>query len=251
VRLQFRFDIDRLRQDLHRIGEREWISHFNQSDYAGDWSGIALRSPTGAAAEIYPPPDCNLFQDTELMERCAYFREVIGKFECPIKAVRLLRLRPGSHVFEHRDEDLRLEDGELRIHVPVKTSPEVEFLVAGRRLILLAGESWYIDFSQPHSVHNAGSEDRVHLVIDAKLNDWARAVIENAAEGQPGPSEDASDHGFTEFRERVFEDEGMQLRLMAAPDRPAFLALSVQLGRQLGYRFDDSSRRAGLARKAR
>jgi mannose-6-phosphate isomerase-like protein (cupin superfamily) len=249
VLLPFRFDPQRLEGDLAEIEEREWISHFNLSDYSGNWSGIALRSPTGAAAEIYSPPDCNEFRDTNLMQRCPYFREVIATFECPIKAVRLLRLAPGSRILEHRDEDLRLEDGELRIHVPVRTSPDVEFIVAGRRLHLRAGESWYIDFSQPHRIHNAGSQDRVHLVIDARLNDWARATIENAAHGQADPSQYPGECGFSEFRKRVLEDEGLQRRLMATPDKSALVALSVQLGRELGYRFHpdevESAIRAG------
>jgi mannose-6-phosphate isomerase-like protein (cupin superfamily) len=237
VLFPFKFDPQALRADLARIQEHEWTQHFNQADYSGDWSGVALRSPTGAAAEIYPPPACNEFRDTELIARCPYIREVVATFECPLKAVRLLRLRAGSRVLEHRDEDLRLEDGELRIHVPVQTSPEVEFIVGGRRLMLREGESWYIDFSQPHRIHNAGSHDRVHLVIDAKLNNWARAALDLAARGQADPSQEVSDRGFREFRKRVLEDEELQRRLMAAPDKPAFLALSLQLGRELGYQF--------------
>jgi hypothetical protein len=51
----------------------------------------------------------------------------------PVTAVRFLRVRPRSVVKEHRDHQLRLEDGELRLHIPITTNPEVRFIVAGRR----------------------------------------------------------------------------------------------------------------------
>jgi hypothetical protein len=37
---------------------------------------------------------------------------------------------------------------------------------------MAAGEIWYLDFNQPHSVVNRGKSERVHLVIDVCVNDW-------------------------------------------------------------------------------
>jgi hypothetical protein len=34
------------------------------------------------------------------------------------------------------------------------------------------GEGWYLRLSDPHTVANRGDTDRVHLVIDARMNDW-------------------------------------------------------------------------------
>jgi aspartyl/asparaginyl beta-hydroxylase (cupin superfamily) len=80
-------------------------------------------------------------------------------------------------VKEHRDYNLCLEDGELRLHIPITTNPEVRFMVAGKRVIMAPGECWYNDFTQPHSVHNDGDGDRVHLTIDCVVNDWLREQI--------------------------------------------------------------------------
>jgi uncharacterized cysteine cluster protein YcgN (CxxCxxCC family) len=48
-------------------------------------------------------------------------------------------------------------------------------------VVLEAGSSWYLRLSDPHSVANRGTADRVHMVIDAEVNDWVRHVLETAA----------------------------------------------------------------------
>jgi hypothetical protein len=42
-------------------------------------------------------------------------------------SARLLSLRPGAVIKTHRDADLTFENGEVRIHVPIFTNPEVDF----------------------------------------------------------------------------------------------------------------------------
>jgi mannose-6-phosphate isomerase-like protein (cupin superfamily) len=260
VRLPFRFDLELLRADLRRIEEDPWTVHFNRADYSGDWSGIALRSPSGSADSIFSPPGCTEFRNTDAFERCQYFPRVVETFECPVKAVRLLRLRAGSAILEHTDQDLRFEEGEMRVHVPVQTNPDVEFVVDGRRLVLNEGDCWYIDFSLPHRIRNRGAADRIHLVIHAQVNDWARAMVESAAKetvDRPGGAPECG--GFEQFRELVFEDGPLQALLMAAPDQEAFCAQAVEHGRARGFHFtrDDvecairSGRRAWSERLAK
>jgi hypothetical protein len=50
--------------------------------------------------------------------------------------------------------------------------------------VLEAGSSWYLRLSDPHSVVNRGITDRVHMVIDAEVNDWVRDVLATAAASQ-------------------------------------------------------------------
>ena len=248
ARLAFHFDPELLRADLRRIEEKPWTLHFNQFDFSGDWSGIALRSPSGSPSDLFSPPDCAAFQPTEALAGCDYLRHVLDTFECPLKAVRLLRLRAGSVILEHRDSDLRFEDGEIRIHVPVQTNPDVEFVVAGRRLILNEGDCWYIDFSLPHRVHNRGTTDRIHLVIDAKLNDWARAAIVSAALDESRSPDQAPERGaFEDFRELVFEDASLQARLLeSSPDASEFAARCVGMGRERGFSFAEGDVEAAI-----
>ena len=175
------FDAARLQADLAGIVASDFIPHFNTRYYEGDWSVVSLRAIGGDEKKIYPDPTRADYADTPLMARCPYIAEVVDYFRCPKLAVRFLRVRPRSVVKEHRDHLLRLEDGELRLHIPITTNPEVRFVVAGRRVIMASGECWYNDFTQPHSVHNDGDGDRVHLTIDCVVNDWLREQILTAA----------------------------------------------------------------------
>ncbi len=61
------------------------------------------------------------------------------------------------------------------------TNDDVDFRLNGLRCVMAAGLSWYLRLSDPHSVANRGSNDRVHLVIDAVVNDWVAGLFERAA----------------------------------------------------------------------
>jgi hypothetical protein len=115
-----------------------------------------------------------------MLHQCPYFREVLDAFQCPLHAVRLMRLTPGSQIKEHTDLDLSVEDGTARIHIPVVTNAGVEFYLNKSRVVLEAGSAWYLRLSDPHSVFNRGDSDRVHMVIDAVANDWMRTMLESA-----------------------------------------------------------------------
>lgn len=182
LRLPVSFDATLLQADLAGIFSKEFIPHFNTRYYEGDWSAVPLRSIGGRSDQIYPDPTRNDYADTPLLARCPYVAEVVEYFRCPKMAVRFLRVRPRSVVKEHRDHMLRFEDGEVRLHIPITTNPEVRFMVAGQRVIMGPGECWYNDFTQLHSVHNDGDGDRVHLTIDCVVNDWLRAELLIAAE---------------------------------------------------------------------
>jgi len=95
-----------------------------------------------------------------------------------------MRLAPGSVIKEHHDHDLSFEQGMVRIHIPVATNEGVDFRLNGARVAMPAGSSWYLRLSDPHSVANRGAADRVHLVIDAGVNDWVAALFERATSSQ-------------------------------------------------------------------
>ena len=182
VKLPLRFDAARLQADLARIVADEFVPHFNTAYYQGDWSAVPLRSVGGRTDHIYPDPSARLaFADTPLLARCAYIREVLATLRCPLQAARLLRLKAGSVIKEHRDHELGFEDGEVRLHIPVITNPEVEFVLNQVRVVMNEGEFWYLNVNQPHRVANHGATDRIHLVIDCVVNDWLRDLLLTAA----------------------------------------------------------------------
>jgi len=175
LRLDLAFDAARLRADLAGFCESHWTAHFVPEHYDGDWSVLPLRAPAGAShpiLRIASPPNAAGWQDTELLAACLYFRHVLAAFECPLQAVRLMRLAPGSVIKEHRDHDLAAEWGVARLHIPITTNDRVDFRLNGTRIDMAPGSSWYLRLADPHSVTNHGDTVRVHLVIDAEVNDW-------------------------------------------------------------------------------
>ncbi len=178
LKLPLRFDAARLQDDLRQVLAEEFVPHFNTGYYQGDWSVVPFRSVGGRANHIYPDPTArNAYADTPLLERCPYVRQVMASFLCPQQAVRFLRLKAGSSIKEHTDYNLGYEDGEVRLHVPVVTNPEVEFVLNGVRIDMKEGECWYHDFNLRHRVANRGETDRVHLVLDCEVNDWLRGLL--------------------------------------------------------------------------
>jgi mannose-6-phosphate isomerase-like protein (cupin superfamily) len=174
----FEFDAARLQNDLSLVAADEWIRHFNTDYYEGDWSVAALRSVGGKTKQIYPDPHATEdYADTEILARCAYTGEVLEQIECEKEAVRLMLLGAGARIREHKDYFMGIQDGVIRLHLPVITNENVEFYLDNERVNLREGELWYLDFSQKHRVENNGTADRIHLVIDCQVNDWLLGFI--------------------------------------------------------------------------
>src|ERR1700712_820383 len=127
LKFPFHFNAEEMREDLRKFSSAEWIPHFNKSYYQGDWSGIPLRASKGGLSPLYPDPNSPEFEDTQMMERCSYIPEILNTFQCPTGSVRFLKLGAGAKIIEHRDYGLSIEDGAARIHIPIKTNPQVEF----------------------------------------------------------------------------------------------------------------------------
>lgn len=173
LKFPFSFDTARLKNDVQKFSTEDWIPHFNTQYYEGDWSGVALRAAKGAHVQLYSDPNTiEGFVDTDMMARCSYIHTVLNTFECEFTSVRFLKLRVGSQILRHRDYQLGFEDGEIRIHIPVLTNPQVEFILDDKKIDMKEGEAWYLNFNLYHSVRNNGITDRIHLVMDCVVNDW-------------------------------------------------------------------------------
>lgn len=172
LRLDTRFSPAELLADLERIDGSDWIDHFVTQNYEGDWDVLPLRGPRGASHPVmmaYSDPTCEHFEDTPFLKDCSYFAKILDAFPFDLHAVRLMALSPESRIKEHRDHDLSHEDGAIRLHIPIRTSEDVEFYLNGSRVQMMEGECWYLRLSDPHSVYNGSDIRRVHLVIDAPV----------------------------------------------------------------------------------
>ena len=235
LRLAVRFDPAALCRDLSLLEEGEWVDHFVKQNYEGTWSVLPLRAPAGAVHPIkmiYSDPACATFVDTPLLTRCRYFQQVLAAFQCPLHAVRLMKLTPGSAIKPHTDHDLAPEHGRARLHIPVTTNPEVDFRLNGTAVMMGEGECWYLRLSDTHSVANRGRVDRVHLVLDALVNPWLLERLTDAERAADAPSPQSH---LERFRLAVLHDATLQQRLSNVDDRNEFISLAIQLASEHGY----------------
>jgi quercetin dioxygenase-like cupin family protein len=221
LQLPFTFSAEKLQAELNALNE-QWVRHYNTADYEGDWSALPLRSMNGSLTNLFAENrDGSAFMDTILMDQCPYMKSITRQFPCEHKATRLLNLKPGAIIKEHRDRELGYEEGEARIHVPIITNSQVEFYIENERLDMKAGECWYINFDLPHRINNFGSTDRVHLVIDIVVNDAIREMFENV---------DASKKKIIEVKERISrEDKEKIIEHLLAMNTP----VSVKMAREM------------------
>lgn len=247
LKLPLTFDPQGLKADLNQISADEWVRHFNDQYYEGEWSGVALRAVEGASRQLYSDPGKDeAFTDTPVLARCPSLQRALAALECPVKSARLLKLGAGARIIEHRDYNLSLDDGEVRLHVAITTNPLVDFYLNGERVVMNPGECWYINANLPHKVENRSDSDRVHLVIDCKVDDWLRSLAASASEQIEAPRASlASDKDrpsspaeLDRFCNSVFEDVSLQERLRQVIDRELFIELVVQFGEDRGFSFN-------------
>lgn len=241
-RLPLNFDPKPLKADLDAITPGDWVAHFNTGYYEGQWSGVALRSVGGKSSQLYPDPHAEgEVLATPILERCPNMRRVIELFECPIRSARLLRLGAGARIKEHRDYNLEYADGEVRLHIPIATSAEVDFFLDGRRMEMNEGECWYLNFNLPHHVENHGSVDRIHLVVDCVVDDWLRRIL--PADQLISVEEDSAQpiascpEELERFRLWVLQHPELQQRLRNTNDRQVFIRLVLELGSEHCFQF--------------
>jgi hypothetical protein len=184
-RLPVTFDAARLAEDLRKVeGDVSWLNH---PDYtvaqAGDWTAVALLS---TSSQDHQDPESLRYrgagraQPTAVLQRCPYLIEVLASFKTEVHRARLMNLRPGKKIAEHRDfgaQRYSVERGFMRVHIPIRTHEDVHWRLRGRTIPMKPGEAWYLNVCEPHSVENASDVHRVHLVLDMAVNDWILSMF--------------------------------------------------------------------------
>ena len=168
IKLPMAFDAERLAADLATAETFQFMKHPLRY-HDGSWNVINLIYAGGSAEYHHEgaygygtePP-----QPTEVLRNCPYFAEVLATLPGRIKMARLSALPPGGHILRHYDPVESVDFDDLRIHIPVRTAPEVRFYLGFRRRRWQAGEAWYGDFTFPHAIHNDSAITRVHIIVD-------------------------------------------------------------------------------------
>lgn len=173
LKLPFYFNEEKLLDDLGIIYNKNWTPHFNTAGYNGDWKAISLYAENGKDSNIFAFSNSNSpVLETSILKECYYFKEIINSFKCSVLSARLLRLGVGAEIKPHRDHELGYENNNFRIHIPITTNKDVQFILDENNITMLPGECFYTNVNYVHSVSNKGKTDRVHLVLDFERNEW-------------------------------------------------------------------------------
>lgn len=99
---------------------------------------------------------------------------VIGKYYAPgglVLRAMLARLLPDCRIARHRDTHPSFSVGH-RIHIPLVTNPQVEFIVGTEPVPPRAHYAFELNNMMYHQVVNHGRSARIHFIFDyaSKLN---------------------------------------------------------------------------------
>lgn len=145
--------------------------------YSSDPLEISKPNVLGAAKVLDVLQETHLAQEFDI-------HKVLDKFPGRTDRVRLMKLEKQSEITKHTDKvDKEIKQYKiLRLHIPVVTNDRCYVISweAKRDTVvghMGLGECWYLDVSKPHSVQNAGEEDRIHLVVDVENNVEVRKLF--------------------------------------------------------------------------
>ena len=178
LKLPIEFCAETLASEVSALPSQAWIPHPQQ--FEGNLA-VPLVSPGGTVTDDFFGP----MGPTDSLRRCRYLMEIMQELDSTWGRSRLMALEPGAEVPQHVDIHYYWRT-HLRIHIPVITNPEVDFISDLGIVNMKAGECWLLDSFFTHAVNNRGREKRVHLVLDTvgsgRLWDLIDAALNGSAE---------------------------------------------------------------------
>lgn len=157
-RFPFRFDVERLLAEVDALPESAW--RFHHENFKGN-SALHLITTNGEVNDEFEPP----MRPTEALERCPYIIQVMAQFKTLLGRARLMRLEPGTGVPAHFDLQHYWRT-HTRVHIPLRTDPEIRFHSGDQSVHMAAGEAWTFDNWRVHKVVNETQVRRIHLTFD-------------------------------------------------------------------------------------
>ena len=116
------------------------------------------------AVEVFHAEGWSTYQDVAM----PLIDEIVHKHYPPggmVLRIVLARLPPQCQIDPHWDKHPSFSIAH-RIHVPLLTNPDVEFIVGTDRIAVAPHQAFELNNKLPHAVFNRGKTPRVHLIFD-------------------------------------------------------------------------------------
>ncbi|MEO7410397.1 MAG: aspartyl/asparaginyl beta-hydroxylase domain-containing protein [Sphingomicrobium sp.] len=179
IQLPIRFCPDTLAAEVAALPPSAWVPH--PQGFAGN-DAVPLVTVGGGLNNAFDGP----MAASEHLLASPYVMALMGELGGTWGRSRLMGLAPGARVPLHVDIHYYWRT-HIRIHIPIVTNPLVTFACGTETVHMAAGEAWIFDSFQAHEVLNAGSDKRVHLVLDTVGGEHLWELIEAANEGAAPP----------------------------------------------------------------
>ncbi len=179
-------DIGTLRETMLHLPADFWLADREaRTTVAGDRPGdavyfynprppkvkrMALREARSGFVSVLRHRTRPLFDDIQAL----IDRHIRAHFpECDVMRVQLAELPPGQVIEPH--QDINILALIHRLHVPIVTHPDVEFIIDGNTFFLKVDTLYDLNNVMRHSVTNRSDVMRVHLLVDMMPHSLARA----------------------------------------------------------------------------
>jgi hypothetical protein len=159
VRIALRVDAARLAAEVDRIPESAWRAH---PEGARGNTAVVL---VGVDGDPDGDGTRGAMAPTRHLEGLPYTRQVLAALGATIGRTRLMRIATETELGLHVDTNYYWWN-HLRLHVPVRTTPEVVFEAGDDAVHMGVGEVWVFDTWRRHRVDNPSATPRIHLVVD-------------------------------------------------------------------------------------
>ncbi|HXS02851.1 MAG TPA: sulfotransferase [Rhodanobacter sp.] len=154
------FDAARLLAEIEALGPDRWIDH--PQKFPGNFALPLIAVNGDPTSDAIAGP----MRPTPALAECPYLMQVLHRLGAVWGRTRLMKLSGHAEVTRHTDLSYYWRE-RVRVHVPIRTKPNVRFFCGDADVNMAAGECWIFNTWLSHRVVNGDDDERIHLVADS------------------------------------------------------------------------------------
>jgi hypothetical protein len=173
------YDAATMAAEVAAAGEAVLASPQAGPYHNGKWMRLGLVGPSGDYDRSYFGKGEKPAK-TEVLKAMPTVEAMLDSLPGEVASAIVSKMEPGAYLRWHRDSQHSVDLGEIRLHLPVVTSPDAVIEIGHHKFMMTPGDLWYGDFSFPHRVWNRGTAPRIHLMVGLRADDRSRTLFSEA-----------------------------------------------------------------------